>query len=334
MIPEGWREIVVTKKELKVQSKFNILAKNCTSTYRILLRLDSKQYMKQIARQIGIKYTTLRNRVQKLELHGFIKRDFRTNFISYSLTKEGKELMPLLKKPQSAKISPPMNVRSTLEKEGYVRKNNLSYEFPILKDNLEAQWQEKNKHGTWYGYKDILAFPIGMTIVKHPNKIYVHFHQFRTEKKRFLIENMTYIMRGILYLEQYLRHKKGIEIDTIAGMTKSLEVANEMPEQEGNFDKAMKTSITLTRKAQALFPSEMKVKAWLDHSKGFPEIETNDLLYEEKLLLMPETIHKLEKQQDFMWQNQIKFAENLQTHLEVMQEMKETMKQIRDGLKK
>lgn len=316
---------LVTSSKFKV--KFKILEKNRTSTYRVLLKLDQKQYMKEIARQLSIKYTTLYQQVQQLEAQGYIKRDFRTNFLSYSLTKQGKELLPLLKKPISSKNSPPM-------KEGLSRSNNLSYEFPILKDNLNAEWQEKKLHGTWWGYKDIITFPVGMTIVKHPNKIYVHFHQFQTEKKIFLSEIMTHIMRGIAYLEQYLRHKKSIEIDVVSGLTKSSECATEMPEQDGNFDKSTKVSIQLQRNAQMILPSEMKSQAWIDHSLGFPEIESNDLLYEEKLLLMPETIDSMQKHMIEQTKIMDKFTAQIELHLSVMEEMKTTLKAIQENLKK
>jgi len=57
-----------------------------------------------------------------------------------------------------------------------------------------------------------------------------------------------------------------------------------------------KIEVDLGRKAESIH-GEMKqeAKAWIDKSQGQAEIETNDLLYEEKLLLMPEKVFEIDE---------------------------------------
>lgn len=297
------------------------------STYKILLRLTDakhKQYPAQIARQIGMPINTLHYRIKTLSDDGIIKKDFRSNVTSYSLTDKGKLFLESMKPGINTKMSVPHKIR----------KENLCYAFPILKDNEEAQWQGEVNHNTWKGKKDILTHPINMTLEKTTKSLKVYFHKMYFEaSKEGKDRQDNLIRRALLVVENHMR-KKGIIIDLFNGKTVSSEEANEMPELEGKMEKSRKKSIDLGRQAKNIFPFDQGARAWIDFSPGqFPDIETNDYEYEDKWLLMPEYIDVMFKQQKYIMQNQHAFAKNIELHMDVLKEMKESQIAIASSLK-
>lgn len=209
------------------------------------------------------------------------------------------------------------------------RLHNLKIKFPLLKDNPKSVWDKKVKINNWVKSYSKIDFPISITVERTSKSIVAHFHQFETTQEMFFTDFLTWIMRGTDYLYYWLK-EKGIMISKQDALIIHQEVANISKEYDDKLDDKLTNNILLGRKAKSIFPTSINASAWLDRSKGSVEIETNDLIYEEKLLLMPETIHELSR-----WTENIElYDKNIVLHLKVLNKMDKTLDLIRKNLKK
>ena len=325
-----------------------ILSKKFGSSYLPILKklnveAEKRPYGEQIRKELNIPQRTFYNRVNRLQQLHLIKKNFRSSFIEWEITKEGKEAIFLIENPISANIS--QGIKNQI-KSSKVRPHNFCVEFDISKDNDKADWQKKNiLKGTWYAHKDTLK---GFTIMKHPKKIYVYFHNEEIPASEYHRQKYMLAMKGSWFIYGYLKNKRGIEIDLMSGKTVSQEIARQLFEQESNsLDQSTKLSLDLNRKAQSFFPTSLDATAWIDFSKKkgqdirLAEQETNDDLYGDLLLRQPESIHHIreeqaviKEQQKLIWENQIIFAENLNKHLAVLDQMNNTLKALEERMKK
>jgi len=98
-------------------------------------------------------------------------------------------------------------------------------------------------------------------------------------------------------------------------------------------EKKKTVEISLNRPAEGIYPSQETAKSWLDRSYGDVDIETNDMIYEEKLLLMPETVFNLSKNLDRLNPILDNFAKQILLHLQVMSEIRDGIRVLNKRLK-
>lgn len=189
-----------------------------------------------------------------------------------------------------------------------------------------ASFGKEVKINNWIKKYSVIKFPIGVTIEKTPKNVIAHFHQFSTDQAKFLTDFYQWIFKGISYVAYYLQKEKGIRIDIVAGEIVNEHIANERPDLDKVLPEGRVVSIKTGRKGQSIFPMKQDSKAWIDASLGHKEIETNDMLYEEKLLAMPETLDRLATE----FTPAIKqLSDNIVLHLEVLKEIKEAVREMR-----
>ncbi len=290
------------------------ICRNFLLLYRILRRIQKGMYPSQIARQMRISKQLVSYYLKKAEKLNFVKEEFRSSFKYYVLTEEGKQWLLEVKKS-----SLPVKEKST-------RLHNLAIKFPIIKDNPEAKFERETPINNWVKQYSVVTFPIGITIEKTTKSIIVYFHQFETKKPMFLDEFYSWVLRGIYYVYYYLMKEKGIQIDIFQGEIIREHIANESPEFNDRISKRRTVEISLGRKAKAIFPAQFIAKAWIDRSLGNVEIETNDMIYEEKLLLMPELVYEFSKK--FLPAIEL-LAQQINLHLEVQHQQLEAIKELR-----
>lgn len=314
---------------MQIPTKYQLNTKYGISTYRILLRLQKQDFAKQIAKDLNMPYTTVINRIKTLTREGFIKPKVRSNIKIYQITSEGRELMKVIGKPINTTFSYPM--------KNHTRTHNLCLYIPILVDNPEKKWHKEGvKFGTWKGNVDTLK---DLTIVKSSKAVRIYIHNFETEKKpEFLSEQLSIMWRNgikaILHLEN-----QGISVDFNKAKVINQEFALEIKEKDGVFDKSQKTLVELGRMATSIVETELTAKKWLDHSKGTPEIETNDLIAEEKELLQAENVYEIKKKMDLLEGftskisiTQMKMHENMVKQTESINKFLDSEEKIIKGL--
>ena len=289
-------------------------SKNVLLLYRILKAIKKGMYPAQIARQLRLSKQLVSYHIKQAEKKGLVKLEFRTNFNSYILTEKGLEFIRKVKK-----VSIPSTSSS-------VRLHNLAVKFPILRDNPGAEWDEENELRNWIEGYSRVSFPVGLTVKKTTRSVVVYFHQFRTVRPMFLTEFYSWVLKGIILVQMWLSREKGILIDVMNGEVLRQHVANESPEFNKRVGKRMTVEVKLGRRAESVYPSREDAKAWIDRSLGNVDIETNDMLYEEKLLMMPEYMHQVAS--TFIPAVE-ELGKQIRLHLEVLQGIKQAIEELR-----
>ena len=289
-------------------------------TYKLLLAIKKGEYPAQIARHLKTPENTIKSRIKRLIKIKYIKEDLRTCFVIYRLLPKGYNYI----KRYNDDIS------RYLRGKNKTRLHRLNIKFPITDNNLKVTLQKSYSLNNWIQEYSKVVFPIGITIKRTPKSIIAMFHEFETTRGQALTDFFSHIFRGTYYLYYYLKKEKGITIDIFEGILTDQHLVNESPELKDIVDKKKTTMIDLARKAKSVFPTIIGAKAWLDHSKGLPEIETNDFLYEEKLLLMPENIEKLA---NTLTPAIVDLTKQINLHLVIQKETLEVLKEIRGYFK-
>jgi len=286
--------------------------------YRTLIYIKNGHYASSISRLMKVPRTTVNDRIKSLIDGGYIKIDVRTSATFYKLSKKGYEAIKHF------------NRRLSRYPRGKVktRMHRLNVKFKILKDNETAKFDKEYELNNWIQKYLTITFPIGITIKKTSKSIIAMFHEFETDKNRVLDDFFNHVMRGVNYVYYYCMKNLGIELDIFDMEVLDQHMVNEAPELQGKINSSKTTTLELQRKAKAYFKTNMKARSWLDHSKGTPEIETNDFLYEEKLIAMPERVEAMEKTIVPVIHE---LARQIALHMEVLKEMKDTLKDIKNS---
>lgn len=288
--------------------------------YKTLFLIKNGHYTSSISRQMKVPRTTVEDRIKRLLAIGLIKIDVKSSAVFYRLTKKGYEAMKFYGDDFSR--HPRQKAKTRLHR--------LCVKFQILKDNEEAEFDNEYELNNWIQKYTRIRFPLGITIKKTSKSIIAMFHEFETDNSRCLEDFFNHIMRGTYYVYYYCMNKLGITIDIFGMEVIDQHIVNEAPELSGKISESKTTTLDLQRKAKAHFKANFGAKAWLDHSKGLPEIETNDFLYEENLLAMPERIESMEKRLVPVLNE---LSRQIALHLEATREWKDSARDIRDSLK-
>lgn len=294
---------------------------NRTLAYKILLLLKEGQYASKISRQLNMPKSTVKDYIKRLLDNGLIKLDVESGAKFYRLTKAGHIYL-------SQYLGRVSRYHRGL---GKTRLHRLNIKFPITKDNPNAKFGKEHNMTNWIQRYTKINYPIGITLQKNADKsIVAMFHEFETEKSRTFTDFFNHVMRGVYYVYYHLKERYDIEVNAFGIEVIDQHIANERPDLDGKLDDKKKTTISLNRKAQSYFPANFDSKAWIDFSKGIMEIETNDLLYEERLLLMPENVDRLTKSA-IPVMNELR--KDIQMHLQVMRDIKDVLQEMRGFFK-
>jgi hypothetical protein len=219
--------------------------------------------------------------------------------------------------------------------------NNISYHAVKIKIKIKKHGKipdeviEKLKENGKYSEKRVKNWvkryfyfetPIPLTVELTSRSLILHLKEKQFKKTEFVEKSKEYIKlaaEGITNLFEKYGYKLDNEYKIIAQHIGS-QTEKEIDEK---IEPGKTISVNLNRKALA-HTGEMKQEAtaWLDKSLGFAEIETNDLTYEEKLILMPEIVHKA-------LPLLVAYSKQVERHLEVLEQMSTTLKNIDEGIK-
>jgi len=219
--------------------------------------------------------------------------------------------------------------------------NNISYHAVKIKIKIKKHGKipddilEKLKENGKYSEKRVKNWvkryfyfdaPIPLTAELTPRSLIIHLKEKQFKKTEFIEKSKKYIelaAQGVSHLFE----KHGYKFDDDYKIIAQHIGAQTEKEIDEKIEAGTTVSVNLNRKALA-HTGEMKQEAtaWLDKSLGFAEIETNDLTYEEKLILMPEIIHKA-------LPLLVAYSRQVERHLEVLEQMSITLKNIDEGIK-
>lgn len=288
--------------------------------YKMLIYIKKGNYARSISRQMKMPESTVKDRIYRLLELGLIKEDVKTTATFYKLTKKGYEAV----KTFECRLSryPRQKIKT--------RMHRLNIKFKIIKDNDTAKFDREYELNNWIQRFITVKFPIGLTIKKTSKSIIAMFHEFETDNSRTIDDFFNHVMRGIQYTYYYCLKKLGIEIDVFEPKVLDQHIVNERPDLAGKIEEGKTTTLDLQRRAKSYFKTDIKAKAWIDHSRGTPEIETNDFLYQEKLLAMPEKIDLIENNLLPVIHD---LTRQMALHLQVMEDMRDSLKEMKGYFK-
>jgi DNA-binding MarR family transcriptional regulator len=318
------------------------MAQNFLLLYKILYGIKKGAYPSQIAKRLGISKQLVNYYLKRFLKENLIEKEFRTSFSKYKLTEKGIEYLKKLKikLKRMEKVKASKNLFNTYERnflQNY-RLHNLAIKFPILEENKELSknlnWDKEIQLQNWN--TQIKQFiPYGITLKKTTKSIIVYIHQFQTKDFSDFI-NKILIVNTFVY--DFLQ-KNGIKINIYDGKVISQHIASKI---QNNIAETIKqkvghkatAEVDFDREAKSIYPTELKAKAWIDYSFGDMEIETNDLVYLENFILMPERVRRFEEMANFIIQQQYEFAKNLQKHIEVLDKIGKGIEALNEGINK
>lgn len=295
--------------------------KSVTLWVKILYCIKKKMYANQIARQLSLSKRKVSYHINNMLDAGLIEEEVYSSCKVYKLTEKGNIY---IRDAKGYDFSLPTKKS---------RLHSLRITFPILKDNPDAVFDKVNKNfKNWMPKYTTVKFPIGITIQKTPSSVVAIFHEFETNRTSCFTDFFSWTMRGSYYVYYFLMNRYEIQIDLMRGEITHQHLANQEPDMKGKIDEKQTTTIDLQRKAKGFMPTTIDGKAWIDFStgRGIPDIETNDMLYQEKLLLMPENIDRMGKVMLPMMHD---LTREVNLHLQLQKETLETMKEIRNFFK-
>lgn len=308
--------------------------------YKILNMLNKNFYATQIARQLNISKQLVFYYICKAKKQNLIEKEFKTSYTQYKLTEKGQQFLQhlkhMLKSKKTLTISERyLNTLRFLSKKTNIdirdiRMHNLVLKFKILKDYKLKDFKKSTEFNNWVKKYEIITYPFSITLEKTTKSIIAYFHLFETSKKTFFTDLFKYVIRAIFYIQHYLEKEYGILIDILDGEVLRQHISNKKEEFNNVVDKKLTLDIGLGRLAKGIYDCREEAKVWLDRSFNNVEIETNDLLYEENLLLMPERISELNKKMEFIINTQYEFSKNLKKHLKVLEKMNDTLDVIKN----
>jgi len=219
--------------------------------------------------------------------------------------------------------------------------NNISYHAVKIKIKIKKHGEipavvlERLKENGKYSEKRVrnwikryfyFGSPIPLTAELTPRSLIIHLREKQFKKTEFIEKSKKYIelaAQGVSHLFKKYGYILNDDYKIIAQHIGS-QTEKEIDEK---IEPGKTVSVNLNRKALT-HTGEMKQEAtaWLDKSLGFAEIETNDLTYEEKLILMPEIVHKA-------LPLLVAYSKQVERHLEVLEQMSTTLKNIDEGIK-
>jgi len=250
----------------------------------------------------------------------------------YSLTEKGKELVKKANQKhevaQSSGGGNNLNYQEFLQ-ETHRKPKSLFFEpprfhalmlkFPVIDDKKLVKWHKSVAVNNWIRKLYFVEFPIKLTIERTTKSIILRFGEKSLSHSRFFSDLVVWVVKGIFYSYFWLKNQ-GIEID-FSGLTLMQHSASVGRGLEESLSETNLVELDLNRKASSVFPNRIPAKAWVDWSKGAPEFETNDLLWQEKFLGMPEEVFLVRRDLNQLYVALAEYGVHLKTHTAVMKKM-------------
>jgi len=299
-------------------------------TNRMLGLLDDGISITKLARILKKSPSVISRKVRNLKDKNLIQK----STYGYTLTGLGKLRLLRSENPRIAKTSLPMkNTTGNLSFRS--RFHDLKLKIPMLVKG--SPLERKVKINNWVKEYQNIDLPMPITIEATTKSIILHFYEHEFERDNdFMVQSWMWMWKGAHGAEYYLS-QFGYKLDMINAEVINQHIATQ---QEKPIDTRVPKHTQITvglERNQATFTGKTKKEAtaWLEKSKGIAEVESDDLTYQEKLILMPEKVHDIKKElaslensiprlnkvNAKLARTNINLAVNMETHVSIMQKI-------------
>lgn len=297
-------------------------------TNRVLGLLDDGISITKIARILKKSPSVISRKVKNMKDKNLIQK---SNY-GYTLTGLGKLRLLRSENPRVAKTSLPMK-KPIGNLSFRSRFHDLKLKIPIIARG--SPLARKVKINNWIKEYQKIDIPMSITIEATTRSVILHYHEHEFERDNdFMIQSWMWMWKGAHGAEYYLS-QFGYKLDMINAEVINQHIATQQEKPiDARVPKHTQITVGLERQ-QATFTGKTKKEAtaWLEKSKGIAEVESDDLTYQEKLILMPEKIHDIKRELASL-ENSIptlnkvnaklartntNLAFNMETHISIMQ---------------
>lgn len=252
----------------------------------IIKSIESESSQSELISKLNIPQCSLSRRITSLIKQGFISSVPQSYPKQYILSTKGRDFLAGVSRPKSK-----------------IRTENTRLKYAILEDRgFPIQWSNVNHNlNNWIPkYLNLSDYPFKVKIEKTTKSIIAFLEQKEFNRDLSFTRHYTeWIAKSTQFLPYFLNHKLGFRVDPLSLEITSQEFANPSPEYNDVFDPRSRVECDLGRKADSFAGlTNLDAKAWCDRSRsllanGDVEIESNDLDYQRKVILMPEGVFNL-----------------------------------------
>ena len=265
----------------------------------LLKLLESGLYPAEIARILKIKQPPLSRRIKKLKAEGLVEVS-KGKPLFYTLTPSAIFWLNRRKSSELTHSSPGVSPSSDSPSSFFgdeIGFHNFKVKFPILKrGSLKAD--KRVQINNWIKEYCFTEVQMPITIEITTKSVVLHFEAKNFERNSsFFTDLFGWYSQALAGANSFLR-QHGFSIDFFRGEVISQHIASKVAKEiDAVVPSGGVTSKYLGRKSLG-FSGEMKqeAKCWGDKSQNWYEVESNDLNYTEKLLLVPEKVFELLEQ--------------------------------------
>jgi hypothetical protein len=277
----------------------------------LISKLNSSS-LRKVSKELNIPLVRLYRFLDKLEKDGYIIKTKKGQLVNYSIIREDESVSKLMKNLLNLSVS---SQKPKID----LRIHNLVAKAPIISgsENItpEKVIKLKNVERKYFKIENLASAEIiNKTLI-------IYLPEIKADPNDLGLILTTYF-RILNHIFIHLQSKYRLFCDI-----SQLQIVRQHISYEGDIPKFPLTTIKTEKEAKSI--AEYKEKAWVrlgEESLGKPEIETNDLDYASAFYQMPYVLFQLQKQ--FVPAIQ-ELTKQIKLHLEVMNEMKETLKEIR-----
>ena len=274
---------------------------------KVLELIDKGYSVTQIAKSLGRSKSTISYYLNNLYIRGYIQPASKYPK-TYVLTEKGRFLL------RSSK-NKGMTLRRVERLEFVARFVSRGVDWR----GLGRYWVDWGNGSGFYNLRvddvSIQVFGNGRVLFKLPRY-----------ENMLWVDVIPRVFRDLYKAISYL-YKLGIIVD----LSTLTQVGQEYAFDNGYYDDLLKgypkkAIVDLGRKAEGLFNKlNQEAKAWIDRSYSYLEVESNDLEYVKRLLLMPEIIYNLDKKLAPILEE---LSNQIRLHLEVEERTLSTLEKL------
>jgi len=278
---------------------------------KVLEAVEKYQSLSKIAASLGYSKSRMSEILNILEEKGFVKSISKKPRI-VMLTNKGRKLIDR-NENSMGNIWYLVGLRR-LEKFVFICKVVFrGFDF----EGFRGRWVDWGNGSGYYN----LRFDLGSIRVFRDGKAVIYLSRLDPSRYSSLY---AAVFDGLYHAVSYL-YSIGIVVDWTTLKQVDQEVVFDQSDYD-NLVKKGKYSVDLARKAEGILNYlDNNAKAWLDRSMGPLEIETNDLEYTRRLLLMPEIIYNLDKKLAPILEE---LSNQIRLHLEVEERTLSTLEKL------
>lgn len=302
---------------------------NLVKRLKVLELVNQGLYLSNISKVLKVRPVSARKLIKKLEKEGYLKQITKYPAF-YELTPKGRLVLlrKSFKPTNFNQFSPPMSDRLKSSIFTSMNLHDFKVKIPILKKGKLLENTKKTKINNWVKEYLHLELPYPLTLEITTKSVILHFRKVELPKGiDFYQALFKFFTIGLVSVVSYL-HTRGFRLDLFNLKVISQHIANQTNKDIDNrISDNTVVEVELNHIAKSVLGKELGnkqgAKAWIDKSQNIAEVETNDLTYEENLILMPERIAKMESNLALFFYGMDKYNKNIELHLSVLKQIRE-----------